>query len=192
MIIYLNECKNLEILKEEIYSFSQYKKLNKGNKRLSINFKEDEKTYSFKEFKLLNSCNYDMDEWDKLNPASDNFDINRVDYWIGRLKNDSELHKKAISYLAVGLQILSIATSTTCFAESSIVGLEPAFNSILNILFDIAQYSFLALGIKEAVIKILNGGTVKDAIQSSLQYAFGFLFLKLYPTIYDKFAKIKF
>lgn len=190
MIIYLNECKNLEILKEETYSFSQYKNLNKGNKRLSINFKEDEKTYSFKEFKLLNS--YDMDEWNRLNPASDNFDINRVDYWIGRLKSDPNLYKKAIAYLAVGMQILSMTATSTCFAESSIVGLDGAFKAILNILFDIAQYSFLALGIKDAVIKILNGGTVKEAIQSSLQYAFGFLFLKLYPTIYDKFASIKF
>ena len=114
--------------------------------------------------------------------------IEVCDYWIGKLKDDPDLYKKAVFYLAPGLKLFSYITP--CFADE-ILGIGNAFNQVLNLLFEVAQYSFLALGLKEAVVKIINGGTVKEAIQSSLQYAFGFMFLKLYPTIYNCFSKIK-
>lgn len=146
----------------------------------NMEFLNKQESYTFTEYRLT-----------QLNPKCEDFDADITNSWLKRITNDPKSFKNATAYMAVGLQLVSYCTSS-CFAESYIPGLGEAFNEILNLLFEVAQYSFLALGIKEFVVKILNGGTVKEGISSSLQYAFGFLFIKMYPTIYNKFAKIKF
>lgn len=129
-------------------------------------------------------------------------DIKTIDYWIGKAKSHPDIWKKATLFLALGLQVIEIATPTfaattgvstvSSLLMRNTLGLDGICSEILQIFSEIAKYCFLALGFKDAIVKILNGGTVKEAIQASLQYAFGYMFLMLYPTLFNKFSKIRF
>ena len=59
-------------------------------------------------------------------------------------------------------------------------------------LMSVAKWGCLSMGLKEAIGTVLNGGNVKNAINSSLMYLLLYIFISLYPQLFNLFSGIKF
>lgn len=117
--------------------------------------------------------------------------INKIDKAIGILKNtDKTKYMVLVVVLAVVLEAIepSFASETYSFEK----GLSSSCNEIINLLLVISQYVFLALGLKNLITIAISGGSFRDMVSESSQYLLGYVFIKIYPTIFDIFSKIKF
>lgn len=116
--------------------------------------------------------------------------INRIDRSIGLLKRNKVKYTLLVITLALILKEIgpSFAAGTYDFEN----GLNDSCDMIVQLLLVISRYVFLGLGLKELVTVAISGGTFKDMASESSQYLLGYLFIKIYPTVFDIFSKIKF
>lgn len=78
------------------------------------------------------------------------------------------------------------------YADSFGSSLDRVGNQIINMLMSVAKWGCLSMGLKEAIGTVLNGGNVKNAINSSLMYLLLYVFISLYPQLFNMFSGIKF
>ena len=64
-------------------------------------------------------------------------------------------------------------------------GLTVLTDKLVGILILFAKTGCLGMGLKEMVICLLNGGNIKEASVSGLGYWIGYIFLQLYPYLYE-------
>ena len=72
------------------------------------------------------------------------------------------------------------------------ININNSCNEIINLLLVIAQYVFLFLGLKNLITVAISGGSFRDMVSESSQFLLGYVFIKIYPTIFEIFSQIKF
>ena len=65
-------------------------------------------------------------------------------------------------------------------------------NQILGMLESVAKWGCLSMGVKDMITTLLNGGSMKNAINSGLMYLLGYVFISLYPQLFSLFSGIRF
>ena len=129
------------------------------------------KSYTFKEFKKQYTEN----------------DTNLVDTMLDHIKQNKSMYAKLVLTTAMLLN-LDNAIYANDFANS----LDRVGNQIIDMLMSLAKWGCLGIGLKEAIGTVLNGGSAKNAINSSLMYLLLYIFISLYPQLFNLFSGIKF
>ncbi|CEO04868.1 Uncharacterised protein [[Clostridium] sordellii] len=78
------------------------------------------------------------------------------------------------------------------YANGFEASLDRVGNQILNMLMSFAKWGCLAMGIKDMVTTLINGGNMKNSINSGLMYLLGYVFISIYPQLFSMFQGIKF
>ena len=135
---------------------------------------------------MTKTCKFSSEEFNNMKYKDD---INKLDKMIGIIKRDKTKYMLLVCILAIALNEIE-----SCFAEtySFEVGLSNSCNQIVQLLLVIAQYVFLGLGLKNLITVAISGGSFRDMVSESSQYLLGYVFIKIYPTIFDIFSQIKF
>ena len=135
---------------------------------------------------MTKTCKFSSEEFNKMQYQDY---INKLDKMIGIIKRDKTKYMILICILAIALNEIS-----TCFAEtySFEAGLNNSCNQIIDLLLVIAQYVFLGLGLKNLITVAISGGSFRDMVSESSQFLLGYVFIKIYPTIFEIFSQIKF
>lgn len=135
---------------------------------------------------MTKTCKFSSEEFNNMQYQDD---INKLDKMIGIIKRDKTKYMLLVCILAIALNEIE-----SCFAEtySFEVGLSNSCNQIVQLLLVIAQYVFLGLGLKNLITVAISGGSFRDMVSESSQYLLGYVFIKIYPTIFDIFSQIKF
>ena len=129
------------------------------------------KSYTFKEFK-------------KQYTESD---INLIDTMLDHIKQNKSMYVKLVFTTSMLLN-LDNAIYGNDFANS----LDRVGNQIIDMLMSLAKWGCLGIGLKEAIGTVLNGGSAKNAINSCLMYLLLYIFISLYPQLFNLFSGIKF
>ena len=118
-----------------------------------------------------------------------------------RSKRDLDLVNKAIDHIKANKGMyLKLVLFTALLLHFDILVYANDFNTsidrvgyqILDMLKTVARWGCLGMGIKEMITTLLNGGSMKNAINSGLMYLLGYVFISLYPQLFDLFSNIKF
>ena len=135
---------------------------------------------------MTKTCKFNSEEFNKMQYQDY---INKLDKMIGIIKRDKTKYMLLICILAIALNEIG-----SCFAEtySFEAGLNNSCNQIIDLLLVIAQYVFLGLGLKNLITVAISGGSFRDMVSESSQFLLGYVFIKIYPTIFNIFSQIKF
>ena len=118
-----------------------------------------------------------------------------------RSKNDLSLVSRMIEHIKANkvmyarlifITALLLHFDILIYADSFGYSLDRVGNQIINMLMSVAKWGCLSMGLKEAIGTVLNGGNVKNAINSSLMYLLLYVFISLYPQLFNMFSGIKF
>ena len=118
-----------------------------------------------------------------------------------RSKNDLSLVSRMIEHIKANkvmyarlifITALLLHFDILIYADSFGYSLDRVGNQIINMLMSVAKWGCLSMGLKEAIGTVLNGGNVKNAINSSLMYLLLYVFISLYPQLFSMFSGIKF
>ena len=135
---------------------------------------------------MTKTCKFSSEEFNRMQYQDY---INKLDKMIGIIKRDKTKYMILVCILAIALNEIE-----SCFAEtySFEVGLSNSCNQIVQLLLVIAQYVFLGLGLKNLITVAISGGSFRDMVSESSQFLLGYVFIKIYPTIFEIFSQIKF
>jgi len=119
-------------------------------------------TYTFKEFK------------EKEN-------LTLLDRSIEYLKTNKKLYPKIVVIVALTIHY----SVNPIYAQNIDSALNSTFMQLINLLMSFAKYGCIAMGLKSAIESMLNGGSFRNATMSGLQYWAGYIFLQLYPKLFE-------
>ena len=114
-------------------------------------------------------------------------DIDLINKVIDHVKANKVMYFKLVLFTALLLHF-----DILIYADSFQTSIDRVGNQILNMLKSVAKWGCLSMGLKEAIGTVLNGGNVKNAINSSLMYLLLYIFISLYPQLFSMFSGIKF
>ena len=109
-------------------------------------------------------------------------DVNLFDRVIGHIKKNKSMYIKLVILIAM---TIDQGTLTVLASSKLEEGLTVLTDKLVGILILFAKTGCLGMGLKEMVICLLNGGNIKEASVSGLGYWIGYIFLQLYPFLYD-------
>lgn len=118
-----------------------------------------------------------------------------------RSKRDLDLVNKAIDHIKANkgmylklvlLTALMLHFDILIYADSFGDSLDRVGNQILGMLESVAKWGCLSMGVKDMITTLLNGGSMKNAINSGLIYLLGYVFISLYPQLFSLFSGIRF
>ena len=118
-----------------------------------------------------------------------------------RSRKDLDLVNKAIDHIKANkgmylklvlLTALMLHFDILIYADSFGDSLDRVGNQILGMLESVAKWGCLSMGVKDMITTLLNGGSMKNAINSGLIYLLGYVFISLYPQLFSLFSNIKF
>ena len=115
-------------------------------------------------------------------------DITLVEVLIENVKNNKIMYTRLVFITALLLHF----NVNFVFANDFSTSLDAAGMQILELLMAVAKWGCIAMGVKDMVVTVLNGGNVKNAINNGLIYILAYVFISLYPQLFDLFSKIKF
>ena len=115
-------------------------------------------------------------------------DITLVERFIDNIKNNKIMYTRLVFITALLLHF----NINFVFANDFSTSLDAAGMQILELLMAVAKWGCIAMGVKDMVVTVLNGGNVKNAINNGLIYILAYVFISLYPQLFDLFSKIKF
>lgn len=114
-------------------------------------------------------------------------EITKIDKCIGIIKTNKQL------YLSLALCIAIILLKTkNIYAYNYETSLNIVCGRILDMLIMFARWSCLGMGLKEMIVALLNGSNLKTASAKGIQYLMAYIFIKLYPSLFDMFNDITF
>lgn len=119
--------------------------------------------------------------------ARSNEDIRLVEKVLEHIKTNKFVYARLV--LAVAL---IIHFDCIVFANEFEASLDRVGNQLLNMLMAFAKWGCLAMGVKDMVVTLLNGGNMKHAINNGLMYLLGYIFISIYPQLFSLFQGIKF
>jgi hypothetical protein len=118
-----------------------------------------------------------------------------------RSRKDLDLVNKAIDHIKANkgmylklvlLTALMLHFDILIYADSFGDSLDRVGNQILGMLESVAKWGCLSMGVKDMITTLLNGGSMKNAINSGLIYLLGYVFISLYPQLFSLFSGIRF
>ena len=115
-------------------------------------------------------------------------DMMLVERLIDNIKNNKIMYTRLV-FMTASL----IHFNVNCaFANEFSTSLDAAGQQILDLLMAFAKWGCIGFGVKDMIVTVLNGGNVKNAINNGLIYILAYVFISLYPQLFDLFSKIKF
>ena len=130
------------------------------------------KTYSFSEFKKEYTSQ----------------DMMLVERLIENIKTNKNMYARLVFITASLIHF----NANFVFANEFSTSLDAAGQQILDLLMAFAKWGCIGFGVKDMIVTVLNGGNVKNAINNGLIYILAYVFISLYPQLFDLFSKIKF
>ena len=114
-------------------------------------------------------------------------DIDLLNRVIDHIKANKVMYAKLVLFTALLLHF-----DILIYADSFSSSLDRVGNQILTMLTEVAKWGCIGCGVKEMITTLLNGGNIKNAINSGLMYLLGYVFISLYPQLFNLFSGIKF
>ena len=130
------------------------------------------KTYSFSEFKKEYTSQ----------------DMMLAEILLDNIKNNKDMYARLVFLTASLIHF----NANFAFANEFSTSLDAAGQQILDLLMAFAKWGCIGFGVKDMIVTVLNGGNVKNAINNGLIYILAYVFISLYPQLFDLFSKIKF
>ncbi len=115
-------------------------------------------------------------------------EITLVERLIDNIKNNKIMYTRLVFITALLLHF----NLNFVFANDFGASLDAAGMQILDLLMALAKWACIGMGVIDMVVTVLNGGNVKHAINNGLIYILAYVFISLYPQLFDLFSKIKF
>ena len=116
-------------------------------------------------------------------------DITLFDRAIGHIKKNKSMYIKLVILIAMTIDKGTLTVLASSSLESSLNVLS---KKLVGILVLIAKFGCMSMGLKEIIICLLNGANMKEASIAGIQYWIGYIFLQLYPFLYDLVEGLKF
>ena len=136
------------------------------------------KTYTFSEFKEIQE-NREIKTRNEIDLANN---------LLEHIKEDKVMYARLVFLTA---SLIHYNMNFT-FANDFSTSLDAAGTQILELLMAFAKWGCIGFGVKDMIVTVLNGGNVKNAINNGLVYILAYVFISLYPQLFDLFSKIKF
>lgn len=114
-------------------------------------------------------------------------DMDLVNRMIGHIKANKVMYARLILLTALMLHL-----DILIYADSFGSSLDRVGNQILGMLESVAKWGCLSMGVKDMITVLLNGGNIKNAINSGLMYLLGYVFISIYPQLFSLFSGIRF
>lgn len=108
--------------------------------------------------------------------------LNKFDRVIAHIKKNKTMYLKLVILLAITIDRSSLTVLASGSLESSLNVLS---TKLVGILIAFAKVGCMGMGLKAMVVTLLNGGNMKEASIEGVQYWIGYIFLQLYPFLYD-------
>ena len=110
-------------------------------------------------------------------------DINALDKVLMHIKKNKYLYAKLVILIAITIDksTLTSLAKTNDFSKS----IQKMSDTIIDSLILIAKFGSMGMGIKEMIVTMINGANLREATLSGLQYWLGYIFLQLYPYLFD-------
>ena len=129
------------------------------------------KTYTFKEFKEIQDNRRLIDNQKYLRLAE------RV---LEYLKINKKIYIRLVFITAILLHYNSFI-----YADSIGASLDATFGQLIELLKDFAKWGCLGMGLKKLVEEMLSGANFKQASLSGIQYWMCYIFIQIYPKLFD-------
>ena len=127
-----------------------------------------------KEERMLEACAKMTDK---------NKQIIMFDKILGHFKRNKKVYLRIVFVLAI---TLDRATLIACADSATFISkLNELWDRISGLLFAVGKFSCMGIGIKEMVVCLIDGGNMKEASYAGMKYWLGFIFLQIYPGLYD-------
>ena len=136
---------------------------------------------------LLNKYKVETYTFSEFRKQYTNNDINLVDKVIEHIKANKVMYLRLV-YITALLLHFDILIYANDFGAS----LDRVGNQIIDMLMSLAKWGCLGIGLKEAIGTVLNGGSAKNAINSSVMYLLLYIFISLYPQLFNLISGIRF
>ena len=114
-------------------------------------------------------------------------DIDLVNRAIEHIKANKVMYARLVLLTALMLHF-----DILIYADSFGSSLDRVGNQILGMLESVAKWGCLSMGVKDMITTLLNGGSMKNAINRGLMYLLGYVFISLYPQLFSLFSGIRF
>ena len=108
--------------------------------------------------------------------------LNKFDRVIAHIKKNKTMYLKLVILLAMTIDKSSLTVLASGSLETSLNTLS---TKLVGILIAFAKVGCMGMGLKAMVVVLLNGGNMKEASIEGIQYWIGYIFLQLYPFLYD-------
>ena len=136
------------------------------------------KTYTFSEFK-------EIQENREIKTRNE---IALVNSLLDHIKQNKVMYARLVLTTALLIHF----NMNFVFANDFGTSLDVAGKQILDLLMAFAKWGCIGFGVKDMIVTVFNGGNVKHAINNGLVYILAYVFISLYPQLFDLFSKIKF
>ncbi|CEP39565.1 hypothetical protein [Paraclostridium sordellii] len=146
-----------------------------GNTVKEMVFEKVVKVREFKKFELVKEVSFN------------NKEIGIANKVIEHIKRNKLAYARLVLITAIILHF-----DIVIYANGFEASLDRVGNQILNMLMSFAKWGCLAMGIKDMVTTLINGGNMKNSINSGLMYLLGYVFISIYPQLFSMFQGIKF
>lgn len=146
-----------------------------GNTVKEMVFEKVVKVREFKKVELVKEVSFNNKEIEIANKVIEHIKRNKLAY--ARL---------------VLITAIMLHFDIVIYANGFEASLDRVGNQILNMLMSFAKWGCLAMGIKDMVATLINGGNMKNSINSGLMYLLGYVFISIYPQLFSMFQGIKF
>ena len=154
-------------------------------KRLFLVNKEE--TYTFEEFRQIKEANKILDStMDEILLTDE--EKRFLDIVVDYVKSN----KKLCTIVMFTSALFLISSANPSSASDFGYRLDELGNQLMDMFLDVARWACLVFGIKDMSVTMLNGGNIKDAMNSGLMYFVGYVFISLYPSLYNMFRGISF
>lgn len=117
----------------------------------------------------------------------DNKNVSLVNRILDHIKRNKIVYARLVLVTAIMLHF-----DIVIYANGFEASLDRVGNQILNMLMSFAKWGCLGMGIKDMVTTLINGGNMKNSINSGLMYLLGYVFISIYPQLFTMFQGIKF
>ncbi len=99
---------------------------------------------------------------------------------LNNIKSNKIMYSKVVLSTAlimhININIFAIDTATT---------MDNTFKQLIDLLLSFAKWGCLGMGLKSSIESMLNGGNFKQASMAGIQYWLAYIFLQLYPKLFD-------
>ena len=109
--------------------------------------------------------------------------LNKFDRVIAHIKKNKTMYLKLVILLAMTIDRSSLVTLALGGSLES--SLDIISTKLVGMLVAFAKVGCMGMGLKAMVVTLLNGGNMKEASIEGIQYWIGYIFLQLYPYLYD-------